>query len=92
LISRNDSLIDGRATADLQKIWTGLGIPADYATARGLTFQPEAAELISIGTDIHNRGFRLSYPRTNAHRIIYEPWHWCWQEPAAGGAAAPTPQ
>lgn len=24
-------------------------------------------------------GFRLSYPRANAHGITYEPWHWCWQ-------------
>jgi len=23
-------------------------------------------------------GFRLSYPRNNAHGIGYEPWHWCW--------------
>ncbi len=24
-------------------------------------------------------GFRLSYPRRNAHGIGYEPWHWCWR-------------
>ena len=23
-------------------------------------------------------GFHLSYPRTNPHGIVYEPWHWCW--------------
>jgi D-alanyl-D-alanine carboxypeptidase len=23
--------------------------------------------------------FTLSYPRNNPHGIIYEPWHWCWQ-------------
>jgi D-alanyl-D-alanine carboxypeptidase len=23
-------------------------------------------------------GFRLSYPRGNAHGISYEPWHWCY--------------
>ncbi len=23
-------------------------------------------------------GYRMSYPRTNAHDIGYEPWHWCW--------------
>jgi D-alanyl-D-alanine carboxypeptidase len=22
-------------------------------------------------------GFRLSYPRGNAHGMAYEPWHWC---------------
>lgn len=23
-------------------------------------------------------GFRMSYPRRNRHKILYEPWHWCW--------------
>lgn len=22
--------------------------------------------------------FAMSYPRGNAHGIVYEPWHWCW--------------
>ncbi|MFK7865750.1 MAG: M15 family metallopeptidase [Pseudohongiellaceae bacterium] len=25
-------------------------------------------------------GFNLSYPRGNSFGIIYEPWHWCFQE------------
>ena len=25
-------------------------------------------------------GFMMSYPRDNAHGIVYEPWHWRWQE------------
>jgi D-alanyl-D-alanine carboxypeptidase len=24
-------------------------------------------------------GFVMSYPRDNAHGIVYEPWHWCWR-------------
>jgi D-alanyl-D-alanine carboxypeptidase len=176
-------------TADIEKIWVELGIPADYGTLRGLPFQPEAPELVSIGADNQNRdcflapaaakawyamrdaaganglalrpvsgfrsvqrqaelirrklargdhlddilrtnaapgysehhtgralditdgvapplseafehspafawlschaerfGFRISYPRSNAHGIVYEPWHLCWQEqePTAG--------
>ncbi len=33
-------------------------------------------------------GFHMSYPRGNAHGVIYEPWHWCWHPatPAAVGA------
>ena|SRR5882672_1655486 len=27
-------------------------------------------------------GFRLSYPRDNAHGFNYEPWHWCFDEAA----------
>jgi D-alanyl-D-alanine carboxypeptidase len=26
-------------------------------------------------------GFVMSYPRDNPHGIVYEPWHWRWQEP-----------
>lgn len=26
----------------------------------------------------HEHGFRISYPRGNAHGIAYEPWHWCF--------------
>ena len=25
-------------------------------------------------------GFSLSYPRSNVHSIVYEPWHWCLRE------------
>jgi D-alanyl-D-alanine carboxypeptidase len=32
-------------------------------------------------------GFAMSYPRGNAHGIVYEPWHWCWHDPAT---ATPT--
>ena len=27
-------------------------------------------------------GFYLSFPRDNPHKLIYEPWHWCFK-PAA---------
>lgn len=27
-------------------------------------------------------GFRLSYPRHHPSGISYEPWHWCWHDPA----------
>lgn len=33
-------------------------------------------------------GFYMSYPRENPHGVIYEPWHWCWQPPAAGSSKA----
>lgn len=25
-------------------------------------------------------GFAMSYPRDNPHGIVYEPWHWCFQQ------------
>ena len=30
-------------------------------------------------------GFAMSYPRDNPHGIVYEPWHWCWQDNAWRG-------
>jgi D-alanyl-D-alanine carboxypeptidase len=33
-----------------------------------------------LSTNAQSYGFRLSYPRGNAHGIAYEPWHWCWMD------------
>ncbi|MDC7717033.1 M15 family metallopeptidase [Vogesella sp. DC21W] len=30
-----------------------------------------------------NHGFAMSFDRNNASGYLYEPWHWCWQDPAA---------
>lgn len=30
-----------------------------------------------------NHGFAMSFGRNNASGYLYEPWHWCWQPPAA---------
>jgi zinc D-Ala-D-Ala carboxypeptidase len=56
----------------LQRIWTELGIPADYAVARGLTYQPEAAELVSIGADNQNRDCRLALGAAQAWRAMQD--------------------
>lgn len=29
-----------------------------------------------LNTHAHGHGWRLSYPKTNPHGIIFEPWHW----------------
>jgi D-alanyl-D-alanine carboxypeptidase len=29
-----------------------------------------------------NHGFTMSFGRNNASGYLYEPWHWCWQDPA----------
>jgi D-alanyl-D-alanine carboxypeptidase len=26
-------------------------------------------------------GFSLTYPRSNVHGIVFEPWHWCMRDP-----------
>lgn len=39
-------------------------------TATFLWLQENAAEF----------GFVLSYPRDNPHGVMYEPWHWCYQD------------
>jgi D-alanyl-D-alanine carboxypeptidase len=55
---------------DLTRIWTELGIPADYAVTRGLPLQPEAAELVSIGADNQNRECRLAPGAAQAWRAM----------------------
>ncbi|MSU66308.1 MAG: hypothetical protein EXS38_09455 [Opitutus sp.] len=35
-------------------------------------------------------GFHLSYPKSNAAGIVYEPWHWCWRETVATPTAVPA--
>jgi D-alanyl-D-alanine carboxypeptidase len=35
-----------------------------------------------LSTNAQRYNFHLSYPRGNAHGIVYEPWHWCWQRAA----------
>lgn len=55
-----------------------LGVPGEplltecFALTRAFTW------LVAHG---HEHGFRLSYPKGNAHEIAFEPWHWCfWKD------------
>ena len=32
-----------------------------------------------LSSRAHEYGFSLSYPRGNAHGIVFEPWHWCFR-------------
>jgi D-alanyl-D-alanine carboxypeptidase len=41
-----------------------------------------------LSTNAQSYGFRLSYPRGNAHGIAYEPWHWCWHAPGRSPSAS----
>ena len=58
--------------ADLQSIWTELGIPANYAAGRGLALQPEAVELVSIGADSQKRDCRLAPGAAQAWRAMQD--------------------
>lgn len=44
----------------LAELHRSLGIPADYGVTHRLSIVPEAAELVSVGLDIFNRGTRLT--------------------------------
>lgn len=35
-----------------------------------------------LGSHAARFGFHLSYPRDNAAGMAYEPWHWCYEDPA----------
>lgn len=40
-----------------------------------------AAAFTWLQEHAHMHGFRISYPRGNAHGIAYEPWHWRFGAP-----------
>jgi D-alanyl-D-alanine carboxypeptidase len=54
----------------IAEIARSLGIPANYASARGLSLQPEAEELKSIGPDDLGRDCRLAPAAAQAWRIM----------------------
>ena len=56
--------------ADLPRIWTELGIPADYAITRGLPLQAETTELVSIGPDHQDRDCQLAPGAAQAWRAM----------------------
>ena len=70
MISRKTQMVRKQAMADLRKIWTELGIPADYAATRGLALQSEATELISIGADNQGRDCQLAPGAAQAWRAM----------------------
>ncbi len=52
----------------LPQLWTALGIPADYARARGLPLQREARRLASIGRNPDRRNIKLAPRAAGAWR------------------------
>ena len=52
-----------------------LGAPGEPLLTEGFAWTREFAWLVAHG---HEYGFRLSYPKGNAHGIAFEPWHWCF--------------
>lgn len=43
----------------------------------------QTAAFAWLNTHANDFGFVMSYPRDNPHGIVYEPWHWRWQEAGA---------
>ena len=39
----------------------------------------ESAAFTWLASHALEYGFSLSYPRGNAHGIVFEPWHWCFR-------------
>jgi zinc D-Ala-D-Ala carboxypeptidase len=57
---------------NLPQIWAELGIPADYAVRRGLSPQPEAAELIRIGETADGRELLLTPSAATAWKQMHQ--------------------
>jgi D-alanyl-D-alanine carboxypeptidase len=59
---------------------TGRALDLGASRRRGLSVAFERTpEFAWLRRHAHEFGFRLSYPRGNAHGIAYEPWHWCYR-------------
>jgi len=52
-----------------------VGAPGEPLLTEGFSLTREFSWLVDHA---HEYGFRLSYPRDNAHGIAFEPWHWCF--------------
>jgi zinc D-Ala-D-Ala carboxypeptidase len=54
-----------------------IGTPNEPAAEE--SFEHTAA-FVWLMQNANKHGFRLSYPRNNVHGIIYEPWHWYFNQ------------
>ncbi len=52
-----------------------IGVPGEPLLTESFA-QTKAFSWLELHAREH--GFRLSYPKGNAHGIVYEPWHWCF--------------
>ncbi|MBI2497243.1 MAG: D-alanyl-D-alanine carboxypeptidase family protein [Opitutae bacterium] len=81
-------LTAGQAIADILQLIAAPGC-SEHHTGRAIDIgSPDDCELdedFAKAAEFHwlkkhavRFGYRMSYPRKNAHGIGYEPWHWCW--------------
>jgi zinc D-Ala-D-Ala carboxypeptidase len=57
-----------------------IGTPDSPPVTEAFEQTPAFEWLTRRGQDF---GFRMTYPRDNHFGVIYEPWHWVFEEPAA---------
>jgi len=55
-----------------------LGVPEQPLLTEAFAFTPAYSWLLAHARE---HGFKLSYPKENAHGIAFEPWHWCFEKP-----------
>jgi zinc D-Ala-D-Ala carboxypeptidase len=93
-VARQDEIIRGRLSKGekIDAILRTLAAPgySEHHTGRaidiGVPGEPLLTEAFSQTTayswltaHAQEHGFRLSYPKGNAHGIAFEPWHWCFE-------------
>ena len=54
-----------------------LGVPGQPLLTEAFALTPAYAWLLAHARE---HGFKLSYPKGNAHEIAFEPWHWCYED------------
>jgi D-alanyl-D-alanine carboxypeptidase len=57
-----------------------LGAPGAAPLSEEFEHTPEFAWLKARAGSF---GFSMTYPRSNVHGIVYEPWHWCMSDASA---------
>jgi len=57
-----------------------IGTPGSPPLTEEFELTPAFGWLTARGQEF---GFRMTYPRGNAFGVIYEPWHWVFNEPIA---------
>jgi D-alanyl-D-alanine carboxypeptidase len=72
-----DAILKVMAAPGFSEHHTGNAIDIGVPDAPPLTEDFEGTgAFLWLGSHAKTFGFRLSYPRDNAHGIVYEPWHW----------------
>ena len=78
-----EEILEVNAAPGYSQHHTGEAIDIATPGSRPLTEEFESSDAFAwLTKNAENHGFSMTYPRGNAHGIVYEPWHWALLESA----------